>query len=89
MPHTAAAHARMAACGPARRMHACMQVAKDEALNQPQLNVVTSTVNFDAIDLTIHSRAADWLYQSVMSLFRGARAKEQPAARWCSMHQSS
>lgn len=64
-----------------------MQVAKDATLNQPQLTVVTSTVNFDAIDLTIHSRAADWLYQAVMSLFRGTRAKEQHLGA-CSMHQS-
>ena len=53
-----------------------MQVEKDATLNQPQLTVITSVVNFDTIDLIIHSRAADWLYQAVLSLFRGARLQE-------------
>lgn len=52
-------------------MHACLQVEKDAVLQQPQITVVTSSVNFDAIDLTIHSHAADWLYQAVLMLFRG------------------
>ncbi|GFR42240.1 hypothetical protein Agub_g3134 [Astrephomene gubernaculifera] len=47
-------------------------VRKDEQLQKPQLQVVTANSYFNSVDLTIHSYAADWLYQAVLSLFNEA-----------------
>ncbi|KAG2439528.1 hypothetical protein HXX76_004881 [Chlamydomonas incerta] len=48
------------------------ELHKDEALQKPQLQVVTANSNFDSVDLKIHSYSADWLYQAVLTLFNEA-----------------
>ncbi|KAG2445179.1 hypothetical protein HYH02_008647 [Chlamydomonas schloesseri] len=48
------------------------ELHKDEALQKPQLQVVTANSAFDSVDLKIHSYSADWLYQAVLTLFNEA-----------------
>jgi hypothetical protein len=52
----------------------------------PQLVTVSSSIGFQAMELTIHSYSVDWLYQALLYIFSGTIKKQIEEAMDNALH---